>query len=178
MIQTKRLFKDFISFVKRPESYNFYTIPSREKFRNTSTHFLLIAIIVGVILALITMYIETLKLFRPLVYKYNFGFLVTLFVGTIVAPVFEEGIFRAGLSQKSSNWSYYFSSVVFGLIHIFNFEWDNSMIPYIIIIVSPQIFLGLLFGYIRINYGFWYAVLIHGLYNFILINFAHFIESF
>jgi membrane protease YdiL (CAAX protease family) len=74
-------------------------------------------------------------------------------------------------NEKLFNWVFYTSSfLVFGLMHISNFETQNT--PYWVypIMTLPQLFSGLTFGFVRCRYGFWYAVFIHFFNNFVAIN--------
>ena len=62
---------------------------------------------------------------------------------------------------------YYFSIILFGMLHIINF---NSLIPENLIVfapifVLPQIILGFFVSYLRINNGFYWGLLFHCLYN-------------
>ncbi|WP_374755833.1 CPBP family intramembrane glutamic endopeptidase [Dyadobacter luteus] len=92
----------------------------------------------------------------------------------ILAPILEEGIFRyfLGPFRKASffKWLYYFSSLVFGWIHFYNFHPDAAHNIFLPIITLPQTSLGFLLGYIRIMYGFWFAVMLHFLYNVIFVG--------
>ena len=61
------------------------------------------------------------------------------------------------------------SSLFFGFIHIANFNQLETLLPFILIITLPQIILGFVLAFIRLNYGFIYSVVTHLLYNFILV---------
>ena len=61
------------------------------------------------------------------------------------------------------------SSLLFGFVHIFNFESAEEFLPYFPILTLPQIFLGLIFGYTRIAYGLKYSILFHAIHNGVLI---------
>lgn len=65
----------------------------------------------------------------------------------------------------------YGSSLFFSLYHIFNYKLDNISHEYFILLafsVTPQFIGGLLKAYIRIRFGFWYAVFYHCMWNLIL----------
>jgi len=65
---------------------------------------------------------------------------------------------------------YWGSSIVFGLIHASNFVGNIwCLIGFSFILGSPQIVGGLILGYIRLNYGLRYSILIHILNNSILL---------
>lgn len=55
--------------------------------------------------------------------------------------------------------------IVFGLIHIITYEADTTHCQFMWLITLSQIFGGLILGYVRVIYGFWYAVLLHALSN-------------
>ncbi|MGD1936517.1 MAG: CPBP family intramembrane glutamic endopeptidase [Cyanophyceae cyanobacterium] len=58
---------------------------------------------------------------------------------------------------------FYLSTVLFGAIHITNYEQDVwQLLP---ILVLPQTILALWMGFLRLRYGFLWAVLGHGLHN-------------
>jgi hypothetical protein len=61
---------------------------------------------------------------------------------------------------------FYLSAIIFGLLHIFNFtgiNWNNFI--FTPLLVLPQLFVGLILGYIRTQYGFKYGVLFHAMIN-------------
>lgn len=61
---------------------------------------------------------------------------------------------------------FYFSAALFGLLHIFNFTGiSHYNLIFTPLLVLPQLFLGLILGYLRVKYGFKYGVLFHALIN-------------
>lgn len=57
---------------------------------------------------------------------------------------------------------FYGMAIVFAFLHVFNFDGINSMRYLLtVFIIIPQFVLGLLLGYIRLSYGFIYAVGFH-----------------
>jgi membrane protease YdiL (CAAX protease family) len=64
----------------------------------------------------------------------------------------------------SSNFKYFFyaSAILFGLLHATNFTGNIYIImAFSLILGSPQIVLGFILGYIRMNYGLVYSILFH-----------------
>lgn len=55
------------------------------------------------------------------------------------------------------------SALLFASIHLFNYEADIS--PLLWLFVVPQFVSGLIFGYARVTYGMWSAILLHALHN-------------
>jgi hypothetical protein len=75
--------------------------------------------------------------------------------------------------QKSSSFFenhfrffFYAIAAIFAVLHIFNFTGINSVKHILIIFfVIPQLILGIILGYLRITYGFIYAVSFHTIVN-------------
>lgn len=98
-----------------------------------------------------------------------------LFVlAVFVAPIIEELIFRAPLvlfkQKKSFKTAFYSIGVLFALVHIFNFEINKNVILFSPLLIAPQFFVGLIFGFIRIRFGLHWSIFLHGSYNGLLIS--------
>lgn len=68
----------------------------------------------------------------------------------------------------SKNFKYFFyaSSIIFGLLHASNFTGNiYVIIGFSFILGGPQIILGLILGFIRMNYGLVYSILFHLIIN-------------
>ena len=133
---------------------------------------------VGVCIPLwdIVKFLEYKKVFDPAIEtgKGKISFYIIFLSAVLIAPFIEELIFRYPL-QKVKNKQYRIilyivSSLLFGFIHIINYDLNESHLKYLFIITSPQIFTGFVLGFIRLKYGFWYSVLNHSLYNFIILG--------
>lgn len=104
----------------------------------------------------------------------NFSPLAIIFLAVLVAPVLEELIFRAPITlfckyNKSFRYIFYGFAIVFGYVHITNFEITTKVLLVSPILVAPQTMLGLLLGMIRVKLGLIYSILFHGIYNAILV---------
>lgn len=90
----------------------------------------------------------------------------------IAAPLFEELIFRGPMSffKESSYFKYIFYALtlIFGYVHIFNFEMNTSTILLSPFLVAPQLSMGAFLGYIRVRFGLLWSMLFHATYNLIL----------
>lgn len=64
---------------------------------------------------------------------------------------------------------FYFTAVVFGLVHLSNFKGLSIAEPFFIVFVASQIFGGLALGYLRIKYGLKWSILFHGCFNFVAV---------
>lgn len=67
---------------------------------------------------------------------------------------------------------FYFSAIVFALIHITNYNSNSTIIYLIPILVLPQFIIGLIIGYLRVRYNFMLGYLLHAIHNAIFITVA------
>ncbi|WGD34626.1 CPBP family intramembrane metalloprotease [Olleya sp. YS] len=94
-----------------------------------------------------------------------------LLTAVILAPIIEEFIFRGPLtlfSKKYFKLGFYVLAIVFGYVHLFNFEITTKILVLSPLFVAPQIIIGLVFGYVRVRLGLVYSILLHGCYNGVL----------
>lgn len=68
-----------------------------------------------------------------------------------------------GWFQKLFPLFYWFSAVLFAGIHLLNFSVENMVT--ILPLILPQFAIGLVLGYLRVNYGLWSSMLLHMLHN-------------
>tara|TARA_B110000971_G_C20007842_1_gene500084 strand:+ start:1109 stop:1663 length:555 start_codon:yes stop_codon:yes gene_type:complete len=91
------------------------------------------------------------------------------FFAVILAPVFEELIFRAPLklykNPKSFKIAFYTLTLLFGFVHLSNFEITANVVLLSPLLVLPQILLGGYLGFIRIKLGLLWSILLHATYN-------------
>ena len=66
---------------------------------------------------------------------------------------------------KNISYIFYLSSIIFGLLHIFNFDNFEKNIYFSLLIAIPYILGGFIFGYVRIVYGFRWAYFLHSFNN-------------
>jgi len=100
--------------------------------------------------------------------------LVIFLLVAIVAPVLEELLFRGPITffcknETAFKIAFYGLTLLFGFIHIFNYELTLKILIFSPILVSPQIILGCLLGFLRVKLGLVYAILLHALFNATLI---------
>ncbi|MGK0414323.1 MAG: membrane protease YdiL (CAAX protease family) [Polaribacter sp.] len=97
---------------------------------------------------------------------------VIFLFAVIVAPLFEELIFRAPLTlfkdTKTFKIAFYVFAIIFGLIHISNFNITQNVLILAPILVAPQTILGGVFGFIRVRFGLGWSMGLHACYNGIL----------
>jgi hypothetical protein len=94
------------------------------------------------------------------------------FLAVIVAPFFEELIFRGPLiffkNSKYFPTMLYIFTLAFGLVHISNFELTTQVLLLSPLLVAPQISVGFLLGYIRVKFGLSWSMALHACYNMVL----------
>jgi membrane protease YdiL (CAAX protease family) len=95
-------------------------------------------------------------------------------LGAFVAPIIEELIFRGPLwffrESKYFRLAFYTSAVAFALVHVSNFPNFSQVWFLAPLLISPQFFLGLFLGYIRVRFGLLWAMIFHSAYNGILLG--------
>ena len=100
----------------------------------------------------------------------SLAFWVIMSLGAAVGAV----TFSSGKRQIVENWwrknpraVIYIVTLIFGLIHIVNFDVEWSIFALLVapLVVSPQIWLGLMFTIARIRYGWWAGLVLHAAHN-------------
>jgi Type II CAAX prenyl endopeptidase Rce1-like len=74
------------------------------------------------------------------------------------------------LFKHKYRWVFYGSALLFGLLHISNYQLSWTVALLTPILVLPQVSGGILLSYIRVTYGFWRGVIGHFLYNLLLLT--------
>lgn len=169
--------KDIIQFIKNPEC-GFNDHFSLQQKLTLVFHTLIISLIVCVSLVSVFSVLEHFKLIdmskhasADLFEEYTK--IQILLIVSVAAPLVEELIFRAPITlfckyKKQFKYIFYTFAILFGYIHITNFEITTNVILLSPILVLPQIILGLILGYLRVKIGLVYAMLLHALYNGVL----------
>jgi len=106
----------------------------------------------------------------------NMSKIQIVFFAVILAPFIEELIFRAPLTlfkkPKQFKIAFYSLAILFGFVHLTNFEITQNILLLSPILVLPQILLGGYLGFIRVKFGLHWSILLHAGYNGILIGFS------
>ncbi len=104
----------------------------------------------------------------------EFSVLAIFFFAVILAPLLEELIFRGPLglfkNRKSFAYAFYISVLLFGMIHISNFEDLNGHYWAVPFMILPQLCAGTFLGFIRVKQGLIWSILLHAGHNLILIG--------
>ncbi len=69
---------------------------------------------------------------------------------------------------------FYTSAILFGLVHITNYEYTTAVLLLTPVLVAPQIVAGFLNGYMRVKYGFMWSYYAHGIHNALFFSLALF----
>jgi membrane protease YdiL (CAAX protease family) len=67
-------------------------------------------------------------------------------------------------------YAFYMSVLLFGVVHIFNFQGDAQLYFFAPLLIAPQLIAGIFLGYIRVKLGLKWSILLHASYNTILIG--------
>ena len=90
-------------------------------------------------------------------------------LAAVFAPVIEECIFRAPivLFKKPLHFkiAFYTATILFGYMHIFNFEFSLNILLFSPLLVAPQLCIGLYLGFIRVRLGLIWSIASHACYN-------------
>jgi len=128
----------------------------RAQLRRFSGGILFVSFVFGIILVALT--------------KTYWAFLVTPFIFTVLFIIYRFTL--AGSITRKYNfwtkvfpWYFHFTAIAFALVHLGNFEKGINLLPLGIIYTLPQLAIGLVLGYARMNYGLKYSIALHALYN-------------
>jgi hypothetical protein len=98
---------------------------------------------------------------------------MVLVLAALLAPVLEELIFRGPMwffrNSRSFPLVFYSFTLAFALVHLGNFPNLAEVWPISPLLVSPQLVLGVILGFIRVRFGLLWAIGFHMVYNAILI---------
>jgi len=104
--------------------------------------------------------------------KYPLYFL--FIAAAVLAPILEEIIFRGPLiflkDSKYFKFFFYASVLIFGFYHMTNFEITTTTLLLSPLLVSPQLSVGTLLGFIRVRFGLLWAIALHAAYNLLLVG--------
>jgi membrane protease YdiL (CAAX protease family) len=180
----KETFQNLIAYLKNP---------ILEKDSNESLNYrfkiffqiLLISIATSFAITPIFIIIEALSLVNMENHKVeamfeNMPIYQIILIAGIVIPIIEEAIFRGPITafKKPKNFriAFYAFSLLFGFVHITNFDLTLNVFLLAPLLVLPQILLGGYFGYLRVRFGILWSMLLHGCYNGILITMSFYFK--
>jgi membrane protease YdiL (CAAX protease family) len=99
----------------------------------------------------------------------NYGPMFFFLFAVIIAPIIEETLFRAPITlfkkEKNFKIAFYVFAIAFGFLHITNYEISTNVLIFSPLLIAPQIFAGLYFGFIRVKFGLVWSMALHATYN-------------
>lgn len=132
-------------------------------------------IFVVILTVVVTPFIEELIFRLFLRFRYNPVRIIIL----LLSPNQQEA--KQASLRKVLNRNYglffYFSVVLFAGVHLFNFELDENILRWSLVLLMPQLILGFFAGYLRLKYGFVWGYYLHVLHNFVFIGSSLLIRS-
>jgi membrane protease YdiL (CAAX protease family) len=94
--------------------------------------------------------------------------ILVLLFGGVTGLLFIKPEKVKQFADRSISWMLVVTIVTFAAIHFLNFDLGLQYLPLIFILTLPQLSAGFVFGYLKLRFGFWTAVVSHGVQNFIL----------
>ena len=69
--------------------------------------------------------------------------------------------------ESHPRWPVWIALAAFGLVHLSNYDvnWSAAAVVVVPLVVSPQLWLGLMFTIARVRYGWWAGLVLHALHN-------------
>jgi len=103
----------------------------------------------------------------------NNSVIIIFFLSVLIAPISEELLFRGPLvffkNSKFFGVAFYIVTLIFGIIHISNFELTTQVWLLSPILIAPQVSVGFLLGFIRVKFGLLWSIIMHACYNLVLV---------
>jgi hypothetical protein len=99
------------------------------------------------------------------------GICITFSVRICCFAIFTEKPFLKKLHRfftKKFSYFFYLSAIIFGLAHLYALNIEHFYEYFLFPI--DYIIAGVLLGYIRVKYGFWWGLFIHSFHNFSLLT--------
>lgn len=166
---------ELFSYLKAPDPYKDEN--TDKGYRITKLlHLFVISVISALVLAIPISIIDELGIIDANKHSVsellaNNSILFILFSAVIMAPLFEELIFRAPITlfgeHKNFKFFFYLFAVLFGLVHLFNYKGNFTTTTLLVtpILTAPQTVLGGYLGFIRVKFGLLWSILLHAIYN-------------
>lgn len=104
----------------------------------------------------------------------EFSPLGVLLLACLAAPALEELIFRGPMwffrDSRYFPWIFYVLTLAFALVHLSNYPNFSEIWPLALLLISPQLNIGVFLGFIRIRFGLLWAIAFHAAYNLVLLG--------
>lgn len=172
------MLREVWAFFKNPQYIKYPALPTNKKwgiFFNLLKWSIILCFGIGILTGIILLIlglprgnhaIEELIKFSPV--------LEIFFWAVLFAPLTEELLFRAPLvlfkNKNYFRYIFYLSAILFALVHLLNFDFEEPIIWLAPLIVMPQFIAGIFMGFIRIKMGLIWSVLLHATFNGLLLS--------
>tara|TARA_R110002049_G_scaffold205968_1_gene376490 strand:- start:2674 stop:3222 length:549 start_codon:yes stop_codon:yes gene_type:complete len=170
------LFKSVLNFIKNPRLKPLKHATFKQKMALV-LQCIPLCIMLGLGFGLLTIILEALGLYSSDSHSINKlleeqSKINIILSAVILAPVLEELIFRGPMTlfnKKYFKLGFYMLTIIFGYVHIFNFEVTPQILLLSPLLIAPQLVVGSVFGYVRVRLGLIYSMFLHASYNGILV---------
>lgn len=166
------------NYVKNPTYTPYFKLTTQEKktiFFKILTLNVVISFVLGVFMVIITTLVnaDLGEHGIELIFK-KYSLFIIFILAVILAPLLEELLFRAPLVLfKNSPFFkiiFYTSALLFGAVHLTNFETFADYFWLAPVLVAPQTVAGFFLGFIRVKLGLFWSVSLHACHNAILLS--------
>ena len=101
-------------------------------------------------------------------YNYIYWILGILLIIWLLWLIFLVKWYIYYFCKKYFSLLFYLSAIIFGLVHISNFSKFVAPWYVYVLLILPQMMVGLFLWFVRVRFGLWFAILYHMLHNGIL----------
>lgn len=106
-----------------------------------------------------------------MLFKTDWAFLVSPLIFIILYLIYRYNLARSitlkfEFWERIFPWHFHLTAICFSLMHLSNYEKGINLLPLGILYTLPQLAVGLVLGYTRMNYGLKYSIALHAMYNF------------
>jgi membrane protease YdiL (CAAX protease family) len=119
------------------------------------------------LLVVITPFIEELIFRLYLRFKYNYVTQSILLLSSVTGAQNKSKleIFLKNFWSKNFKTIFYLSAILFGYVHIFNYEYSTTILLLSPILIATQFVAGLFLGYLRMKYNLVLVYFMHAIHN-------------
>jgi hypothetical protein len=112
----------------------------------------------------------------------KYSLFVIFLLAVVLAPLLEELLFRAPLAlfenSRFFKIAFYTSALLFGAVHLNNFETFTDYFWLAPVLIAPQAAAGFFLGFVRVKLGLSWSILLHAAHNAILLSPVIFLKLF
>lgn len=107
-----------------------------------------------------------------LTFKRCYPFHLLIYVAALLSSKSKEEVWSSWEASWHRRYKIviYLSALVFGLVHISNFEVSTEIIVASPLLIAPQVVIGFFLAYLRVRYGLIWSFFLHALHNFLFVG--------